>query len=67
MRKFPNPHRLTTDLPRAQRTPADAASRGFTVHTDKSASNSATYRSRDDCHCDDGPERLPARAAHRRW
>lgn len=49
-------------------SPAALAARPLQASVGKSSLvNLRDARSRDDCHCDDGPERLSPRAARNRW
>jgi len=48
-------------------SPALLAARPLLATAGKSAPSLRDARLRDECHCDDGPERLSPRSARNRW
>lgn len=61
----PQPH--VTETSRNLPSPALLAARPLQATDGKPAVALRAARSRDECHCDDGPERLSPRAARNRW
>lgn len=66
MPKSTPPTRIN-EAPRSPMTPSGLPPRTLVATAGKTTSGASALRSRDDCHCDDGPERLSARAARHRW
>ena len=56
-----------TETSRSMPSPALLAARPLQATDGKPAVALRSARSRDECHCDDGPERLSPRAARNRW
>jgi hypothetical protein len=52
---------------RSPSLPAVTLARPLQASSGKAATPMRDARSRDECHCDDGPERLSPRAARNRW
>ena len=62
------PQPRVSETPRNLPAPALLAARPLHASAGKPVTaNLRDARSRDDCHCDDGPERLSPRAARNRW
>jgi len=61
------PQTRMTENSRSMPSPALLAARPLQATDGKPAVALRAARSRDECHCDDGPERLSPRAARNRW
>lgn len=67
MRQIAPLPRVSAPLP-AARPVADVSSlRGSASPANKSPAVNQPWFGRDDCHCDDGPERMSKRAIRGRW
>jgi len=58
--------RVSAALPPA-RPAVDASLRGTVAPANKAPAVNQPWFGRDDCHCDDGPERMSKRSVHGRW
>lgn len=67
MRQIAPVARVSAPLP-AQRTLAEGSQLVHpVVHNHKPQAGNQPWFGRDDCHCDDGPERMAKRAVSARW
>ncbi|WP_290902207.1 hypothetical protein [Aquabacterium sp.] len=67
MRQIAPLPRVTAPLPPA-RPVVDAGNlRSSTTPAHKAPAVNQPWFGRDDCHCDDGPERMSKRSVHGRW
>ena len=61
------PQPRMSETGRSTLPPAATLARPLQASSGKAAASMRDARLRDECHCDDGPERLSPRAARHRW
>jgi len=59
--------RVTAPLSPARPVPDASGARTSVAHVNKSPAGNQPWFGRDECHCDDGPERMSKRAIRGRW